>query len=684
MTKKEIKDQDEIHRLAVIRFKIATDEDEAEHKEYADDTKFAINDNGCQWPADIRTTRSDPTTGARPCLVLNKIPEKIDQVEGEFRQLRPAIKVRAVDSKADPNIADIKAGIIRHIEYQSDARTAYNTSHSSVLHGGRGAWEIDVEQNESDPWIKDIVINRIPNVSSVYWDVNAKKKDKSDAEYIFIVESLTEKAYKAQYPDNNIIDWEDSGQRELWRPTDQDSKQRMVRIAKYWWKEKEDKTFYRVTRDDNEITVETKDPKDKLIAEQTIQVNKVRWCIMNGREIIYGPKDWPGKYIPIVIEIGKEVNIAGKQKTRGMTRFAKEPQQMYNYWSSAVTEQIALAPKAPYLATAKMIANHQTQWDQAHMRNYMYLLFDADSNMPGYGPKREAPPQLSTALANELMRAEHDIMSAMNIYEASLGDRGEEKSGKAIIARQKQGSVGSYTYTDNFQTALIYSTKIILDLMPHVYDTERIVRILGDDDSEQEIPINARNNAPFMENFKDLSKNLMVQNAKGYINDMSEGVYDVRVTIGPSYTTQRQEALELLVALAEKIPQFGLAAIDLIVKNMDVPGAEELLERCKKLVPPGLREPEPGEEQIQAQEPPPDPKVMLEMKKLELAGITEMRKSYEGHAKAIADMMKAEAVERGEQLAEMTALMNELRTQMMPEQGAQQTNQPTGGPNATQ
>ena len=670
---------EDIHKLALAQFKVSSDEDLSEHEEYKKDVSFAINDNGCQWPIDVRTARQDKTTGYRPCLVLNKVPEKIDQVQGEFEQLKPSIKVRAVDSEADPNIAEIKGGLIRHIEYQSDARTAYTTAHSSVLYGGRGAWEIDVEENETDPFIKDIIVKRIPNVSSIYWDVNAKKKDKSDSEYMFVIADLTDKEYKKRYPGKDVRDFIADDVRQYWLPQDPTAGGSNIRIAKYWWKEKEDKTFYKVKRGDTGLTVIKKQKDDKVIDEKKIKQPKVRWCIMNGHEILDGPHDWAGKYIPIVVEIGKEVNIGGKQKTRGMVRFAKEPQQMYNYWSSAVTEQIALAPKAPYLLSSKMLGPHQAQWDSANNRNYFYLLYEPDPTAPMAQPKREGPPQLSTALANELVRAEHDIMSAMNIYQASLGDEGQEKSGKAIIARQKQGSIGSYTYTDNFQTALVFSTKIVLDLIPYVYDTERIVKILGDDDSEKEVPINARENAPFMGNFQDYNKNLLTRNDEGYINDLSKGMYDVRVTIGPSYTTQRQETLEMLVSLAEKIPQFGIAAIDLIVKNMDVPGAEELLERAKKLVPPGIRDLEPGEEPPQQQQAPPDPRMMIEMKKLELAGITEMRKAFEGQMKAIADLIKAEAAERGQQLSGIAAFVKELRDKEMQEKQITQQPQPTEG-----
>lgn len=674
-----VKDED-LLRLARDRFTNAVDADKDDRKQADDDIRFAINHEGCQWPSKIRALRenSDPI---RPCLVLNKIPEKIDQVEGEFRQLRPSFNVRPVDSKADPQIAEIRAGIIRHIEYNSNARSAYNTSHSSTLYSGRGAWRIDIEDSEEDPFIRDIVINRIPNVFTVYWDPDAKKADKSDAKYFFVTEEIPIEDFKAEHKDIEIKEWDTKDS--VWRGWRTD---KTIRIAEYWWKEQKDKTYWQVEVPgaDGQMTVQTieapedgklqKDYKRVKDKKKTVKVPQVKWCKMIADRIIEPVEDWPSKYIPIIVEIGKETNIKGKVSTRGMPRFGKEPQRMYNYWSTSNTEFIALIPKIPYLVTSKMIKNYQAQWNQAHKQNYAYLLYDADPTAPTLYPKREDPPQMSTAMATELMRMEHDIMSGMGLYQASLGDEGQEKSGKAILARQRQGSIGSYTYTDNFSTALIYSTKILVDLIPYIYDTERVIRIRGEDDSEKVLPINARPDAPLMSKFQDTNEKLIVQPKKGvseYINDLTVGKYDVVVTIGPSYTTQREEALTVLMDLVKAIPQIGQVAIDLIVKNLDVPGSAELVERVKKLIPVGIRDLEPGEEPPQEQQ---DPKLLIEMMGMAIKEREENRKQFEGYVKAIKDLAEAESKEKGQQLAEFQAIATAIQSGL---QELQQQKQPT-------
>ncbi|CAN8141070.1 Portal protein [uncultured Thiomicrorhabdus sp.] len=274
----------------------------------------------------------------------------------------------------------------------------------------------------------------------------------------------------------------------------------------------------------------------------------------------------------------------------------------------------------------------------ANKKNFMYLMVDADPQMAGMMPKREQPPQMSTAVSAELMRMEHDIMSAMGIYQASLGDSGQEKSGRAIHARQRQGSTGSYTYTDNFGTALIHSMKIIVDLIPYVYDTERVIRIRGEDDVEMPVPINARPGAGVMQQ-QQFNPN-MIANPRDmitrYINDLTVGKYDIRVTIGPSYATQREELSAVLGEVIKSTsPSVGMVLMELFLKVSDIPGVDKVIEEIRNMKESSGQ---PSHEQ------------MIEMKKLELDGIKEMREGFEGKMDAIAKLMTAEAKEQGQQL----------------------------------
>ena len=656
-------DNDAIIKTALELYKIGSESDKKERAEAMDDLKFEHNEDNYQWPKDIYNQRQGDAN-PRPCLSLNKIPEKIDKVDGEFRQLRPSFKVRGVDNQSDTKVASIFAGILRHIEYNSNARSVYNFSHNSVLRCGRGAWSVDVVGSKDDPFVRDIEINRIANVMSVVVDPDAQKQDKSDANWIFLVNDYSKAQFEKKFPGVDLSPW----------PVDLDTYEAgwrtdtMVRVAKYWWKEEENRTFYRVKRPVNgvpqEMTVKEDmlQDGDEITDQKTIKYPVVKWCRMTHDQIIEGPHDWPSRYIPIIYQVGRETNIDGQNKTRGMVRHAKTPQQLYNFWSSSITEQIALSPKAPYLATAKMIGKYQAMWDAAAVKNYMYLLYEADPNVQGGRPAREMPPQLSPAISHELQRMSHDIMAAMGIFESSLGAEGPEVSGKAILAKQKQGSLGSYTFTDNFQVAYVYSLKVIIDLIPYVYDTERIIRIRGEDDKETAIPINATPNSPIMQGqqFQEEYISGAEEGVTEYINDMTVGKYDVTVTIGPAYDTQRQEVLAVLMELVGAIPQFGPATVDLIIQYIDIPKVhDELIKRAKKIVPVDIRGLEPGEEPPEA--PGPTPAEHYLLKELELKGLTEMRKAFEGKLAGIAKLITAEAKERGNQIQEISKFVEELR-----------------------
>lgn len=323
-------------------------------------------------------------------------------------------------------------------------------------------------------------------------DPEAKNLDKSDAKYVFVTEILSEEEFKKQFPKFNLDNWPSEVKWEGWRPKEG------YRIAEYWWKEKTKKKFLQVERliDGLTTTITIEKDKqrdgDKILNEKEADSIQVKWCKLTAGEVLDGPNDWPTKELPIFLQIGKEVNIGGRSYTRGMTRFAKSPQRLYDYWVTCSTEMVALGPKSPYMATSAMIGPHKEMWDQAHLKNYYYILYESDQEQPGGKPYREPPPQLSTAIAAEIARHEHDIMSTMGIYREHIGEDKGDKSGKAILALQRQGNIGTYVFTDNFQTTLTYSDHALINLIPHVYDTERIIRILGEDGKEMAVPINAR------------------------------------------------------------------------------------------------------------------------------------------------------------------------------------------------
>lgn len=594
---KEIKD----------RFREAFDAVNQHYTEAVQDAQFFKGDG--QWPTDLQGQRE---ADGRPCLVINKIPTFADQIIGDIRQNEPAIKIKPVDSKADPETAEILNGLIRNIETQNEAEVAYDTAAENVVITGYGAWRVGTDYTADDQFEQDITISRIKNPFTVYWDPQSQKFDRSDARYCFVTEKISKEEFQRQYPDASISGF-DSGKDTSFYWGDAKS----VRIVEYWHKEPVTKTLYLVQKTDvmtgakSEIYVTDMKPDPgklgpewQVLKDRKVETYKVKWCKATQSEVIEKEIDWPGKYIPIVSVYGKELNIEGDTYYRGIVRNAKDPQRLYNYSRSTGAEVISLAPKAPYLVTAKMISNYQGIWDQAHKRSYPYLPYEPDPSNPQIRPFREPPIMANTGIQQEIIIADQEMHDVTGLQLASLGKKSNEKSGRAILARQREGDVANFAYYDNLARAIKYSAKVILDLIPYVYDTPRIVRILNRDGTDKFVPINQPTAVPGP-NGEPLAK----------VFDLTKGKYDVVVAVGPSYTTQRDEAADNMIAFIQAVPQAGPLILDLLARNMDWPGADEIEKRLKLLLPPQLQQGIPG--QPPAPPPPPDPMQIMMLKKAE-------------------------------------------------------------------
>jgi hypothetical protein len=338
----------------------------------------------------------------------------------------------------------------------------------------------------------------------------------------------------------------------------------------------------------------------EVVKSRDIKAHKLEHYIANGQEILDGPNELPGRYIPICSVFGKEMNIEGESIYRGIVRNAKDPARLYNYSRSQHAELTAMAPKVPFLATMKMIGPYQTIWDQAHKKSFPYLPFDVDPTLPAF-PKRADPVSQNPGILAEMQVADQEIHDTTGLQQANLGKTSNEKSGRAVLARQREGDVANYSYYDNLARAISYCGRVILDLIPRIYDTERVLRILGEDGEEQFVPVN---------------QPVQLQGPNGEaiekVFDLTTGKYDVVVTVGPSYSTQRDEAVDSMLAFVKGVPSAGPVIGDLVAKNMDWPGAQEIGERLKRMIPPQILGEQP---QGQPQGEPQDPNEMLKSMK---------------------------------------------------------------------
>jgi hypothetical protein len=578
-----------------------------------DDLRFYAGspDNHWQWPADVLATRGavqGQTINARPTLTINKLPQHVHQVTNDMRQNRPGAKVIPVDDNADVEVADVFNGMIRHIEYISDADVAYDTACENQVAYGEGYIRILTEYCDPNTFDQDIKIGRVRNSFSVYMDPLIQDPTGADAKWCFITEDVTKAEYERMYPNAAPISTLQSlgvGDQSISNWLNEDT----VRIADYYYIDYDKRTLHLYpgnqtafagTMEDKQLNAMFGKPVNKRI----VQDPKVKYCKINGYEILE-EADWAGKWIPIIRIVGNEFEVDGRLYVSGLVRNAKDAQRMYNYWVSQEAEMLALAPKAPFIGYGGQFEGYEDKWKTANTNNWPYLEVNPDVT-DGAGnilplPQRAQPPMASSGLLQAKSGAAEDIKSTTGQYNASLGMGSNERSGKAILARQKEGDVGTYHYGDNLARGVRHIARQLVDLIPKIYDTQRIARVIGEDGETKMAKINPEQQEPVKEIVDE--RGIVIEK----IYNPGVGKYDVVATTGPGYATKRQEALEAMAQLLQGNPQLWQVAGDLFVKNMDWPGAQEMSQRFKKTIDPKIladdnKSPElqAAEQQIQA------------------------------------------------------------------------------------
>jgi hypothetical protein len=577
------------HRLTVAISAYSNSRDDE-----LDDLKFMAGspDNQWQWPQDVLSTRGSvqgQTINARPCLTINKLPQHVKQVTNDQRQNRPSGKVIPANDIADPEMAEIFDGIVRHIEYMSDADVAYDTACENQVTYGEGYFRILTEYCEDDTFDQDIKIGRIRNSFSVYMDPMIQDPCGSDAQWCFITEDISKEEYERLYPDAmpiSSIQQQGAGDQAISQWLSQET----VRIAEYFRIEYEkaelqlfpgEMTAFKGSMEAKQMQAMGFEPT----RTRSVDRKKVMWMKTNGFEVLE-EREWAGKWIPVIRVIGNEFEVDGEIHISGIVRNAKDAQRMYNYWVSQEAEMLALAPKAPFIGYGGQFEGYEQQWKTANTTNWPYLEVNPDVT-DGAGsvlplPQRAAPPLPQTGLIQAKLGASDDIKATTGQYDSALGQTSNERSGRAILARERQADTGTYHYVDNLARAVRYCTRQLVDLIPKIYDTRRVARIIGIDGETDMARIDPNQPEPVRKIMDE--KGVVIEK----IYNPGVGRYDVVVTTGPSYMTKRQEAMDAMSQILQGNPNLWAVAGDLFVKNMDWPGAQEMSERLRKTIDPAI------------------------------------------------------------------------------------------------
>lgn len=584
-----VKDEDdELLAEAMAAFQIDWDYWQPEYQRAESDMDFSLGD---QWPAKIRADREQD---GRPCLTENRIDVSCIQVINDIRQTRPAINVLPCDDKADVEVARVLKGLVRNTEQQSNANNAYDQAVECSVRGGYGFIRVNLDYVNEMSFEQKPCIEAIENPFSVLIDSSILKLDGSDARRAFVFVDMPKEEFEAQYPDAAPISFDPDLEQKHWYSRNDN----VVRVAEYYYKEDKDITIYKLPT--GEVITEDQATQFGIPTEglpkRTTTETKIKWCKFNAEQILE-KTEWIGKYIPIVPVFGKVAWTQGRRKAFSLTYQGRDPQIRYNFHITALTEYTALQPKAPWVAYDDQLTPQQvSQFTLSNIKNFPILfakmVYDKAGNLLPL-PQRAPPPTGSPAMAQEAMMAQQGIMSCLGIHEPSLGQQGNETSGKAILARQAEGDNATFHFVDNLATSIRQVGRILIDLYPRLYSEKTIARILGDDDEPAMVPLNQ----PVIQQgkkFLPLPDGMTQENPTGsYTLDLNAGQYDVVVSIGPSFATRRQEMTTNMIELFKMNPALFQASGDIFFRNSDWDGAQELAERAKKMLPPELKEESP-------------------------------------------------------------------------------------------
>ena len=580
---------DEFMRLAKKRWNIANDAEGLQRRRSLEEVRFNSGDHWDEYDRNARDAED------RVVIEVNRTPQYLNQVGNEMRMTRPQIIVKATGDGADPETAKKKNGIIRSIQKRSGAEGIRDDAFYGVLEKGWAHWRVNVDWENERSSRQVIRTGRIANDFSVYTDPAATEQDKSDADFRFITEDVPIGQYNLDHPDSELASMTSfTGLGDDLKDWVSD---KVIRKAEYWYRERTKEKLYFLADDptkngkfadelewvDDEPIGVAKDHLGQLMWRWSWR-QKIKWALINAVEVLDGNEDRTGgreyvegaKYIPIVTALGRRILIENKYIYVGMVRDAMAPCLASDYWLSALTEMVALGPKAPWIVAWEAVKQHQEMWDQANLMNFAALYYDhKDANgdqVPA--PFRnfgEAPIQSMTFI---LKFADEDLKRVMGIYNAGLGAPGPEVSGVAINSRKAESDVANFNYIDNLQRAMEYEAKVYLNLMGLVMTEPQIVETIREDGTAEKTPINQPTDGP---------------NGKQVTYLMGEG-YDAEVEIGPSFNTKRQEAVAVMTEFVKADPTVAPLVDDLIADQMDFPNRAEFVKRLKSRVPPNLIE----------------------------------------------------------------------------------------------
>lgn len=570
---------------------------------FIDDLRFANgdSDNGFQWPNAIRRSRE---VDAKPCLTMNIIRQHNLQISNAARKNKSSIKIVPQGNGATVESSKIFKSIVSRIENISSAQDLYTQARNFQIDAGIGYWRVVTRYCSETSFDQDVFLEPVNDPLSIYMDPDMKQKDGSDANYAFVFDNMPLDIFNEQWPQYRDV----VGQNALsvgsgdsdWISKD------YVRVCEYFRKVGIDDTLISfVYQGVRKQILKSKLPtnmrsilKDPLTKVRPVQREQIEWYLIAGNEII-DSTIWAGKYIPIVRVVGEETTIDGIMDRKGHTRYMKDSQRMFNYNASSQVEFVALQTKVPYIASAQAIEEYESMWNTANVTNHSVLIYNGtdDSGNQIAPPTREQPPTSSPAYQQGMDTAFSQMMMTSGQWQNSMGMQGNERTGAAINGRQAQSETAVFHFQDNYETALIFTGKILIDLVPKIYDTRRVIMIQGENDADMEVVIDPQAQQAFQLEQKETEQAAMS------IFNPNVGDYAIAPSAGPSYGSKQAETREAMTLILTQAPQLVPLIGDILLGSMDFDKAMEAAQRLKRMVPPAAlgNGPTASEQALQSQ-----------------------------------------------------------------------------------
>lgn len=590
---------EKIVQEAKDRFKKCMDWESDFRRLFLADVKFVNgdSDNGWQWPDDLRKDREK---NKRPALTINKTAQYCALITNNARQNKPSVNIKPMGQESSYQAAQILEGLIRHIEYISSAQNIYDEATENQVEGGIGFWRIITKYCDDDSFDQEVLIAPVRDALSVILDCDIKQKDASDARYGFVFDDIPIKEFERQYPGIDIQ--EVSGAGTGLNESDDWVREDNIRVAEYYRiLEKKDELIH--MEDENGIVAEFKrseipakyqkrfEELGENVKTREITNKQLEWYKIAGAKIIDRRK-LKGKYIPIIRVVGKERVIEGKLERKGHVRALKDPQRMYNYNSSGQVEYGAMGTKTQWMVATDAISGNEVAWNNMNRDNAAYVTFkhmDEDGN-PIPPPQRIEPPGTVPAFLDGMKIAAAEMELASGQQSQQQQNPAVERTPRAIDARERHGETATYHFIDNLAIAIRQTGRVILDLIPHIYDTERTIQILGRDGTQTNVRVQP-----------DAKQAYEAQQERDDVTNVlfnpAVGKYEVESDVGPAYASQRQEAWNAFVQITTGNPELINEIGDLMFQSADFPLADKIAERIKRKIratAPWLLDDQPG------------------------------------------------------------------------------------------